>query len=134
MATRALASLAVALLCCGSSSSSSSSIGVATATPVERPAALRGSVVVRGLQEAPAAAAGSGSTWLPLGTHRVADSEGDELLAVTGDLDLCKRVCSNYRGCKSFAFCGGQCFLKDAEISGNSSSHFNPVCATYYRG
>eukprot|EP00443_Scrippsiella_acuminata_P106667 CAMPEP_0115635348 /NCGR_PEP_ID=MMETSP0272-20121206/33067_1 /TAXON_ID=71861 /ORGANISM="Scrippsiella trochoidea, Strain CCMP3099" /LENGTH=92 /DNA_ID=CAMNT_0003072239 /DNA_START=27 /DNA_END=301 /DNA_ORIENTATION=+ len=92
MAARALATLVVALLCCANSSA-------ATATPDERPAAsLRGVVVARGLQEAPAVAAGFGSTWLPLGTHRVADSEGDELLAVTGGLDLCKQVCSNYQG------------------------------------
>lgn len=74
-------------------------------------------------------AAGS---WVALGDHMVADAEGSELFRVTGDLALCRRVCSHYVGCKSFAFCSGACDLKGGVVNASSPGHYNDYCTTFF--
>lgn len=68
-----------------------------------------------------------------LGDRQVAKDEGEGLMTATGDLEFCKQLCSHLEGCKSFAFCGAQCFLKDGQVTPTSESVYNPHCTTYYR-
>lgn len=70
--------------------------------------------------------------WGTLGDHRVAQVEGDGLFTVHGDLGFCKDVCANYRGCTSFAYCSGTCYLKDGDVRADSPSEANDYCTTYY--
>jgi len=72
-------------------------------------------------------------SWNPLGAeHVVADTEGDTLFNVNGNLDFCKTICSNYQGCKNFAYCDGVCFLKDGEVNVSTPRHNNTFCTTYF--
>jgi len=116
----------IALLCVGMSCG----VGSAAETGGPRAISLRGSAVGQG-DSVPTEAS---EFWTTLGENRVADEEGEGLITVHGDLELCQQICVNYRRCRSFAFCSGVCYLKGGEISADSPSHANEVCTTYFRG
>jgi len=101
-----------------------SALGAGSSDEAPRGRRLRGG--------APAAA--PADVWRPLGPHRVAEAEGVGLLTVHGDLDLCKQICSNYEGCRSFAYCSGACYLKDGDVTAASPSRANEYCTTYFLG
>lgn len=77
---------------------------------------------------------GPTGAWVPLAAHLVADAEGDDLFTVSGNLDFCKTICSNYQGCRSFAYCesGAACYLKRGAVNATSAGHNNTFCITYY--
>mmetsp|Transcript_143567 Transcript_143567/g.357775 ORF Transcript_143567/g.357775 Transcript_143567/m.357775 type:complete len:518 (-) Transcript_143567:78-1631(-) len=92
---------------------------------------LRGAASARGLALQSGGDTSTG-TWLPLGEHMVADTEGGDLFTLPGELQLCMQVCSNYNGCKSFAWCDTVCYLKTGEVNASTPSHSNEFCTTYY--
>jgi len=79
----------------------------------------------------------SAMMWIPLGggPHNVADNEGQRVgQPVRGSLWECEEACNNRVDCKSFAFCGDTCYLKDRAVHKEDGYHFNQYCTTYYRG
>jgi len=79
----------------------------------------------------------SAMMWNPLGggPHNVANDEGQQVgQPVRGSLWECEEACNNMADCKSFAFCGDVCYLKDRAVQKEDGYHYNQYCTTYYRG
>jgi len=74
--------------------------------------------------------------WVPLGggTHNVASEEGQEVgRPIRGSLGECQAACDQQVDCKSFAFCGITCYLKDRAVRADDDYTHNDHCTTYYQ-
>jgi hypothetical protein len=74
--------------------------------------------------------------WVPLGggPHNVASEEGQGVgRPIRGNLGECEAACDQMRDCKSFAFCGNTCHLKDRAVRADDKYKHNEHCTTYYQ-
>jgi len=76
------------------------------------------------------------SAWVPLGGgwHNVADDEGKQIGVVhSSSVRDCRLACDHDDDCKSFAYCGNACYLKDKFIKEDAPYQYNKYCTTYFK-